>query len=90
MKVLGQHYSFKSRGLDIWVIQIMTADFSGGTVVKNLPAKAGDAGDVGSVPGSERSPGGGNSSPLQYSCLKNPMDRRAWWARVLGVTKSQT
>ena len=64
--------------------------FPGGTVVKNPPANAGDTGDVGLNPGQERSPGGGHSSPLQYSCLKNPMDRRAWWARVLGVTKSQT
>ena len=90
MKVLGQHYSFKSRGLDIWVIQIMTGDFSGGTVVKNLPAKAGDAGDVGSVPGSGRSPGGGNGNPLQYSCLEYSMDRKAWWDTVHVAAKSQT
>ena len=90
MKVLGQHYSFKSRGLDIWVIQIMTGDFSGGTVVKNLPAKAGDAGDTALIPGLERPPGGGNGNPLQYFCLGNPMDRGGWWATVHGVTKSQT
>ena len=48
-----------------------------------------NAGDVGSVPGLERSPGGGNSNPLQYSCLENPMDRGAWWAVVHGVTKGQ-
>ena len=48
--------------------------FPGGSVVKNLPA---NAGDTGSIPGSERSPGGGNGSPLQYSCLENPMDRGA-------------
>ena len=54
------------------------------------PANAGDAGNVGSVPGWERSPGGGNGNPLQYSCLGNPMDRRAWWATVLGLTKNQT
>ena len=47
--------------------------------VKNLPANARDARDVGSIPGSGRSPGGGNSNPLQYSCLENPMDRGAWW-----------
>ena len=44
-------------------------------VVKNLPANAGDIRDVGSVPGSEKSPGGGNGNPLQYLCLENPMDR---------------
>ena len=49
----------------------------GGTVVKNLPVSAGDAGDTGSIPGSERSPGEGNGNPLQYSCLENPMDRGA-------------
>ena len=46
------------------------------------------AGDVGSTPGSGRSPGEGNGNPLQYSCLENPMDRGAWWAMVHGVTKS--
>ena len=49
-----------------------------------------DAGDLGSIPGSGRSPGEGNGNPLQYSCLENPMDREAWWATVHGVTKSQT
>ena len=61
--------------------------FPGGSVVKNLPA---NAGDVGSIPGSGRSVGGGNDNPLQYSCLGNPMDRGAWRAVVHGVTKSQT
>ena len=56
-------------------------------VVKNLPANAGDATDAGSVPGSERPPGGGHGNPLQYSCLENPMDRGAWRAAVHGVTK---
>ena len=60
------------------------------TIVKNPPANAGDARDVGSIPGSGRSPGEGNGNPLQYSCLENPMDRGAWWATVHGVTKSQT
>ena len=57
-------------------------------VVKHLPAKAGDAGDVCSIPGLGRSPGGGNGNPLQYSCLGNPMDKRAWWATVHGVAES--
>ena len=47
-------------------------------------------GDEGSIPGLERSPGVGNSMPLQYSCLENPMDRRAWWATVHGVARSRT
>ena len=49
-----------------------------------------NAGDLGLIPGSERSPGEGNSNPLQYSCLENPMDRKAWQATVHRVTKSQT
>ena len=46
--------------------------------------------DLGSIPGSGRSPGEGNGHPLQSSCLENPMDRGAWWATVQGVAKSQT
>ena len=49
-----------------------------------------NAGDTGSIPGLERSPGGGHGNPLQYSCLENPMDRGAWQATVHGVTKSWT
>ena len=48
--------------------------FPGGTMVKNLPASVGNARDAGSIPGSGRSPGGGNGNPLLYSCQKNPMD----------------
>ena len=59
-------------------------------VVKNLPANAGDMRDAGSIPGLGRSPGGGHGNPLQYSCLKNPMDRGAWRATVHGVTKRWT
>ena len=51
---------------------------------------AGDAGDTGSIPGSGRSPEGGNGIPLQYPCLKNPMDREAWWATVQRVTELDT
>ena len=47
-------------------------------VVKNLPANAGDIGDMGSIPGSEKSLGGGHGNPLQYYCLENPMDKGAW------------
>ena len=58
-------------------------------MVKNLPANAGDVRHW-FVPGSGRSPGGGHSNPLQYSCLENPMDRGAWWVTVRGVAKSRT
>ena len=56
--------------------------------VKNPPVYAGDERDVGLIPGSGRSPGGGHGNPLQYSGLENPKDRRAWWATIHGVTKS--
>jgi len=55
---------------------------------KILPANAGDVRDGGSIPGSERSPGGGHGNPLQYSCLKNPMGRGAWLATVQRVAES--
>ena len=58
--------------------------------VKNPPANAGDTADADSIPVSERSPGGGHGHPLQYSCLENYMDRRAWKATVNGVAKSWT
>ena len=51
--------------------------------------QSGDARDTSLIPGSGRSPREGNGNPLQYSCMKNPMDTRAWWATVHGVTKSQ-
>ena len=53
---------------------------------KNPPANAGEAKDLGLIPGSGRSPGGGHGNPLQYSCLGNPMDRGAWRATDHGVT----
>ena len=62
----------------------------GGAVVKNLPANVGAARDMGLIPGSGRSPGGGNGNSLQYSCQENSMDRGAWWATVHGVSKSLT
>ena len=55
---------------------------------KNLPANAGDMREVGSIPGLGRSPGGGHGSPLQYSCLENPMERGAWQATVHRVAES--
>ena len=67
------------RGAD-WASQVAL-------VIKNLSA---NAGDVGSIPGSGRSPGGGYGNPLQYSCLENPVDRGAWRAWSMGVTTSWT
>ena len=64
--------------------------FPGGSVVKNVPANAGDVRDVGSIPGLGRSPGGGHDNPLHYSCLENLINRGAWWAMVHRVTKSWT
>ena len=64
--------------------------FPGGSGVKNPPADVGDAGDAGSVLGLGRSPGGGNGNPLQYFCLKNTMDRGAWWVTVHGVERVDT
>ena len=58
-----------------------------GSVVENPPA---NSGDLGSIPGSGRSPGEGHGDPLQYSCLENPLDGGAWWATVLRVAKSRT
>ena len=57
-------------------------------MIKNMPANAGDTGDMGLVPQSGRSPGVGNGNLLHFSCLENSMDRGAWWATVCGVAKS--
>ena len=67
----------------LWASQVML-------VVKNPLANAGDVRDMSSILGLGRYPGGGHGNPPQYSCLENPMDRRAWRATVHGVTKSQT
>ena len=56
-------------------------------VVKNLPANAGDVRDLGSIPGSGRSSGGGHGNPLQYSCLENPMYRAAWQATSISLQR---
>ena len=58
--------------------------FPGGSDSKESACKVGD---LGSIPGLERAPGGGHGNPLQYSCLENPMDSGAWWAAVHGVAK---
>ena len=69
--------------MEVWLIY----GFPGGSVVKNLPA---NAGDTGLTPGSGRSPGKESDNLLQYSCLGNSMDRGDWWATVHGVAKSWT
>ena len=74
-------------GRDLHSLYIRNQGFPGGSVVKNSPA---DAGDEGSIPGLGRSPGEGNGTPFQCSCLGNPMDRGAWRAIVHGVAESQT
>ena len=66
---------------------MLRVDFPGGSDCK---ASAYNVGDLGSIPGSGRSPGEGNGNPVQYSCLENPMDGGAWWATVHGVAKSRT
>ena len=63
---------------------------SGGSVVQNPSVNAGDIRDMGSVPGSGRSSGGGHGNSYQYSYLENPMDRGAWQVTVHEITKSQT
>ena len=65
-------------------------DFPDGSADKESSCNAGDTGDVGLIPGWGRSAGEGNGNPLQYSCLENSMDRRAWQATVYRVTNDQT
>ena len=72
--------SDKETTIPIWVWASSVAQW-----VKNPPARVGDTGDSGFLPGSGRSPGGGHGNPLQYSCLENPMDTGAWRAVVYGV-----
>ena len=66
---------------------VINEDFVPSSVSKE---SACNAGDPGSIPGSRISPGEGKGNPLQYSCLKNSMDRGAWWATFHGIAKSQT
>ena len=67
----------------MWAFQVVLA-------LKDPPANAGDVRDIGMIPGSGRSPGGGHGNPLQCSCLENPTDRGAWQAAVPGISQSQT
>ena len=71
-------------------VLILYSSFPGGARGKEPTCQWGDIWDVGWIPGLGRSPGGGHGSPLQYSCLENPIDRGAWRAAVHGVRKSQT
>ena len=68
----------------VYCIEQGTMGFPGGSAGKESTY---NAGDLGSIPRSGRSPGGANGNPLQYSRLENPMDRKAWWAAVHGVTR---
>ena len=77
-------YTLRHDDLNLLVLLPPSGGFPGGSVIKNLPA---NAGDVGLIPGLGRSPGEENGNPLQYSCLKNSMDRGAWRATVHGVTR---
>ena len=67
--------------------RVLSLGFPSGSVVKTPPSSAEDAG---LIPGWGKAPGEGNSNPFQYSCLENPMEKRAWRATVHGVTKNQT
>ena len=88
-KVRRVAYQSRSIILKLWAIHPRIG-FTGGTVVTNLPANAGDERDAGLIFGSGRFPGVGNGNLLQYSCLKNSMDRGACRATIHGVAKSQT
>ena len=74
--------AFFFSSLDTWASQVVLE-------IKNLPAKAGDVRDLGSIPGSGRSPQGGYGNPLQYSCLENLNNKGAWQAMVHRVVKSR-
>ena len=87
-----QHRTLASApwGLESWILGVLSpvpGTSPMAQVVKNPPASAGDARDVGSIPGWGRCPGEGNSNPLQYSCLENPTDRGSWRPTVHGVAR---
>ena len=83
-----QFYSHSFVCVCVHVCVFSSRQFS--LVAQTAKASACNAGDLGLIRGSERSPGEGNGNPLQYSCLENPMDRRAWRAVFRGVAKSRT
>ena len=89
-KVIVEKGGFSGKLYSIVKESLITSwGFPNSSAGKESACNAGDTGDAGSIPGSERSTGG-NGNPLQYSCLGNPMDGGAWWATVQRVTKSQT
>ena len=84
----GARNRAKDREMEAWLLfNFLISKSEIGSVVKNLPASAGN---LGSIPRLARPPGGGNGNPLQYSCLENPVDRGTWRATVHEVTKNQT
>ena len=86
-------FFFAMDDIDLTVIKLGLNSFGASQLVlvaKNLPSKAGDISDMGSIPGSGRSPGGGRDNPFQYSCLENPMVREDWQSTFHSFTKSQT
>ena len=103
---LSLHFTFPFKAIKLTLVNLSPCVGSGGSLVisppqsfsfemkwlrvKSPPASAGDSGDVGSIPGSGRSPGGGNGNSLQCSRLENPMDGGAWRAAVHGATQSRT
>ena len=83
--------SLRQEKMYLMIVCLYHHDFPGGRMVKNPCTNAGDARDIGLIPGLERFPGGGNGNPLQSSCLETSMDRGvAWRAAVPGVSKSWT
>ena len=86
--LLNLHILVQGVGFRNWEHVSLNPGFPGGSLVKNLPASAGAAGEAGLILRSGRSPGRGNGNPFQYSCLENPRDRGAWWAAVYGVAES--
>ena len=88
---MGKENESKEKLTDLTKVTQKIVGFPGdASGIKNSPANAGDVRDVGSIPGSGRSPGGGHGNSLQYSCLGIPMDREAWGAVVQGVAKTPT
>ena len=83
-------FTFTILKLGNFTLEIWISGFPDSSAGKESACNAGATGDTGSVPGLGRSPGAGHGNTLQYSCLKNPMDRGAWWATVHMVAQSRT
>ena len=90
---MGESHRKQTLSAERWMFaygHLAQPGFLGGSVVKNPPAKTGDSGDTGSIPGLEKSLGREKDNPLQYSYLEYPRDRGAWWVAVHRVAKSRT